>query len=114
MSRISRPTCRAASSILSESINAVAHHQAPTHPEIQELQIITRTIEDRLEHLVDQGPGRQPCLVPNAILNVAIERGLAAEGAAISAGILLRLADLILRGAQPTGHSAYRLSGHDA
>jgi hypothetical protein len=99
---------------LNESANPVPRHQAPTHPEIQELQIIMRRIEDRLDDIVDQVPARQRCLVPNALLNVAIERILAAEGAAISAGILLRLADLILSGAQPSGHGAYRLSGHDA
>jgi hypothetical protein len=81
---------------------------------MRELQIIMRMIDDRLDGIVDQIPARQRCLVPNALLNLAIERVLAVKGASMSAGILQRLADLILNGAQPSGHGAFRLSGHDA
>jgi hypothetical protein len=52
--------------------------------------------------------------VPNALLNLAIERILAEEGRAATATILLRLADLVASGQRPEGTRGFALTGHDA
>ena len=59
-------------------------------------------------------PQRRRILLANALLNLAVERILAAEGAAATSGILQRLADLIRSGEQPAGRDGFRLNGHDA
>ena len=53
-------------------------------------------------------------LMPNALLNLAVERMLADQTAASIATILYRLADLIANGERPEGSNAFPLSGHDA
>jgi hypothetical protein len=84
------------------------------YPEIARLQQVMQLIEDRLDDLIARMPARQRALVPNALLNLAVERVLAAEGAPASAWIVQRLADLIHNGDQPNAAVAFRLTGHDA
>ena len=87
---------------------------SPTHPEIARLQEVMRLIQDRLDDFIARMPARQRPLVPNALLNLAVERVLAVEGAPASARNLQRLADLMHNGDQPNGAVAFRLTGHDA
>jgi hypothetical protein len=72
-----------------------------------------RSIGCRLDDVVAEIPEADRVLVPNALLNLAIERILVSEGAAVSAGILQRLVTLIQAGERPEDHGAFRLTGHD-
>jgi hypothetical protein len=93
---------------------AGAASTARLHPEVAALQEVMCVIEDRLpDILVELPPSRRP-LLPNALLNVAINHILAEEGGAATASILQRLAALILAGDRPAGSDGYRLDGSDA
>lgn len=83
-------------------------------PEIADLQAVMRAIDDRLPDIAMAMPRHRRHLVANALLNLAIERILAVEGAAATAGILRRLAELIGSGERPEGGDGFRLDGHDA
>ncbi len=69
------------------------------------------------DHLADGiaavAPRRQP-LVPNALLNLAVDCILTEEGAARTATLLHRLSDLIAAGKRPDGDDALPLNAHDA
>jgi hypothetical protein len=84
------------------------------HPEIVDLQAVMRLLKDRLDELIVQVPIRQRPLVPNALLNIAVEQILLAAGASVCAGILQRLADLIQNDERPQGTDGFRLTGYDA
>ena len=86
----------------------------PPRPEIADLQAVMRAIDDRLPDIVAAMPRHRRGLVANAMLNLAVERILAVEGAAATADILQRLAELIRSGDRPAGGDGYRLNGHDA
>ena len=82
--------------------------------EITELQTVMRLIDLLLEEAsATLAPGRL-LLMPNALLNLAVERMLAAQNAESIATILYRLADLIANGDRPEGSRAFPLTGHDA
>jgi hypothetical protein len=66
----------------------MARATSPAHPKIAGLQAVMQLIEDRLDDIIAYVPAHQRSLVPNALLNVAIEQILMAEGALVSAGIL--------------------------
>jgi hypothetical protein len=87
---------------------------SPRRNEIADLQSVMRLIEDRLADIAAAIPERNRPLVSNALLNLAIERILAAEGPALTGEMLHRLADLIRAGEKPEGDDAFRLTGYDA
>jgi len=92
----------------------MARTTSPARPEIAALQTVMQVIQDGLDDTVALMPPHRRALVPNALLNIAIERILTQEGTAVAAGMLRRLADLIQSGEQPSGAEAFRLTGHDA
>jgi hypothetical protein len=81
---------------------------------IAELRAVMRLVDDRLDDVVASIPTRRRPLVPNALLNLAIERILAEEGREATATMLLRLADLVASGKRPEGSQGFALTGHDA
>lgn len=83
-------------------------------PDIADLQAVMRLIHDRLEQVLAAVPVRQKPRIANALLNLAVERMLAEQGAASTATILHRLSELIAGGTPPEGGEAYRLTRHDA
>ena len=87
---------------------------AITPEEIAELQAVMRMIEDRLEEALAEIPPRHRPLVPNALLNLAVMRILAADSPARTATILQRLADWVSAGERPDGDEALPLTGLDA
>ena len=89
-----------------------AIHQ--TADELADLQTVMRLIDVVIEEVVAEASLRQRALVPNALLNLAVERMLAKETPGSAAAILYRLAELITGGARPRGSEAYSLNGHDA
>jgi trans-aconitate methyltransferase len=82
--------------------------------DIIELQTVMRVIDALLDEAVAAMPPDHLPLLPNALLNLAIERMLAARTPASIATILYRLADLIGAGERPEGSHAFPLTGHDA
>ena len=88
--------------------------QIPPPPDIADLQQVMRLIHDRLERVLAAVPVRQKPRIANALLNLAVERMLAEHGAASTATILHRLAELIAGGTRPEGSEAYPLTRHDA
>jgi hypothetical protein len=96
-------------------------HRAEDHYEIRQtadeladLQTVMRLIDVVVEEFVAEAPLRQRALVPNALLNLAVERILSEEPPGSAAMILYRLAELITDGARPRGSEAFALNGHDA
>jgi hypothetical protein len=81
---------------------------------IAELRAVMRLMDDRLDEVVAALPTRRRPLVPNALLNLAVERILAEEGQEVTATILQRLADLVASGQRPEGSQRFALSGRDA
>ena len=65
----------------------------PHRHDMADLQSVMRLIDDRLDDIVAAIPERKRPLVANALLNLAIERLLTAEGPAAAASILRRLAE---------------------
>ena len=73
-----------------------------------------RVVEDCLPEILSAlSPARRP-LLTNALLNLAVNRILAVQGATATAGILQRLAELIRNGDRPSNGDGFRLNGHDA
>ena len=91
-----------------------APHAFATLPEIADLQAVMQEIADRLPDIAAALPPHRRPLVANALLNLAIERILAAEGAVVTAAMLQRLTELIRNGEQPEDGVGFRLNGHDA
>ena len=91
-------------------------HYAIRQPadEVADLQSVMRLIDVVVEEVVAEASLRQRALVPNALLNLAVERMLAEEPPRSAAAILYRLAKLITGGARPHGSEAFPLNGHDA
>ena len=85
-----------------------------TGDQLADLQTVMRLIDVLVEEIVAGTPLRQRALVPNALLNLAVERMLAEESATSAAAIFYRLAELISDGAKPHGSVAFPLNGHDA
>jgi hypothetical protein len=81
---------------------------------IAELQTVMQLISVVLEEVAATAPFGHRQLVPNALLNLAVERMLAALAPRSTAAILYRLADLIAAGARPAGSAAFSLTNHDA
>ena len=95
----------------------VSPHRPPAvapRPEIADLQFVMQEIADRIPEIAAALLPRQRPLLPNALLNLAIGRILAADGALFTAAILQRLAELIRNGEQPQGGDGIPLNGHDA
>lgn len=82
--------------------------------EIADLQTVMRLIDVLLEEISAAAPPAQRALIPNALLNLAVERILAEEAAGPAATILYRLAELITEGERPRGSDAFPLNRHDA
>jgi hypothetical protein len=82
--------------------------------EIAELQTVMRLIDVLLEEVSAATAPGQRALIPNALLNLAVERILAERAPGPAATILYRFADLIAEGKRPLGSDAFPLSGHDA
>ena len=82
--------------------------------EIADLQTAMRLIDVLLEEVAAAAPPAQRALIPNALLNLAVERILAEEAAGSAATILYRLAELIAEGKRPRGSDAFPLNRHDA
>jgi hypothetical protein len=84
------------------------------HPEgvhdIADLQTVMRLINALLEEVSAAVSLQNRALIPNALLNLAVERMLAEEAQASVAAILRRLADLIDDGKRPEGRGAFPLS----
>jgi hypothetical protein len=81
---------------------------------VADLQAVMQSISDGMTETLSSVPMRQQPLVPNALLNLAVERVLDAEGPAATALILHRLGDLVVSGLRPHGADAIPLTGHDA
>jgi hypothetical protein len=81
---------------------------------IAELRAVMRLMDGRLDEVVAALPARRRPLVPNALLNLAVERILAEEGQEATAAILQRLAELVASGQRPEGSQGFALSGRDA
>ena len=79
-------------------------------PEIEDLQEIMRGIDEQVDLLSLPLTEIQTRLVPNALLNLAVERMLRGESNQAVAQILHRLADLIDGGAQPRKDELIALS----
>jgi hypothetical protein len=73
----------------------MARPTSPAHPEIAALQALMQPIQDGLDDVIALIRTQRRALVPNALLNIAIERVLMREGTVVTARILRRLADLI-------------------
>ena len=82
--------------------------------EITDLQSVMRVIEVLLEEFAAEASIRQRSVIPNALLNLAVNRMLVEETPRSTAAILYRLAELIADGARPHGSDAFALNGHDA
>ena len=89
-----------------------AIHQAAD--QLADLQIVMRLIDVVVDEVVAETSLQQRALVPNALLNLAVERMLAEESPGSAAAILYRLAELIAGDARPHGSEAFPLNGHDA
>jgi len=72
-----------------------------------------RAVEDRLLDILAGLAASHRPLVPNALLNLSVNHILDEEGAAATAAILQRLADLILNGNRPAEDDGFLLNGHD-
>lgn len=81
---------------------------------IAALHRVMRLLDGFLDNMAANDGALPRAAIPNALLNVAVDRMLQQDGAARTATILHRLADLIARGAQPEGEDAFPLTGHDA
>jgi hypothetical protein len=81
---------------------------------LAELRAVMRLIDGRLDEVVASLPTRRRPLVPNALLNLAVDRILAEEGQEATASILMRLADHVASGQRPEGSWGFALTGHDA
>tara|TARA_B100000212_G_scaffold140031_1_gene105491 strand:- start:443 stop:718 length:276 start_codon:yes stop_codon:yes gene_type:complete len=66
------------------------------------VELAMETLERRIEPVVSEAPLTAQTRFNNALLNLAVNRIVAAEGGKFTAGILLRLAEAIARGAKPT------------
>ncbi len=73
-----------------------------------------RLIDAVLEEVSAAAPPGHQALIPNALLNLAIDRILAEETPGAAATILYRLAELLADGKRPQGSNAFPLNGHDA
>jgi hypothetical protein len=82
--------------------------------EIAELQTVMRLIDVLLEEVSTTAPPGQRALIPNALLNLAVEHMLAEQTPGSAATILYRLAELIASGTQPHGCDAFPLNGQNA
>jgi hypothetical protein len=89
-----------------------AIHQAAD--QLADLQMVMRLIDVVVDEVVAETSLQQRALVPNALLNLAVERMLAEEPPGSAAAILYRLAELIADDARPCGSEAFPLNGHDA
>jgi hypothetical protein len=86
---------------------------SPSH-EIDDIQAVMRFLKVRLDAGCAAVPTRLRPWIPNALLNLAVERILMVESPEAAASILMRLADLITSGVRPAESNAFRLNGHDA
>ena len=82
--------------------------------DIAELQSVMQLISVVVEEIAATAPLEHRQLVPNALLNLAVEHMLGALAPKSTAAILFRLADLIAAGDRPVGSAAFSLTGHDA
>jgi hypothetical protein len=128
MKRISGPDCAAGpvSTVAAEHSRigqVMTHSRGPAshvaggkapQQDLADLQSVMRMLDDRVADIVAEIPhGKRP-LVSNALLNLAIQCILMAEGPAATAAILQRLTDLIRAGETPQGDHAFRLNGFDS
>jgi hypothetical protein len=84
--------------------------QEETSHHIADLQSVMQMIDVLLEEVSCQ----HRALIPNALLNLAVERMLAEQAPKSAAAILYRLAELIVDGQRPKGSNAFPLTGNDA
>lgn len=82
--------------------------------DIAALRAVMDTIEDRLDAVIETMPPNRRDLIPNALLNLAVEWMLAGEGTAVTVAILRRLAELISSGRRPPGEGGISLTRPDA
>jgi len=85
-----------------------------TADQVADLQTVMRLIDVVLEEVSAAAPPGHQALIPNALLNLAIDRILAEETPGAAATILYRLAELLADGKRPQGSDAFPLNGHDA
>ncbi len=86
----------------------------PLAEEIADFQTVMRLIDVLLEEVSAAAPPGQRALIPNALLNLAVERIVSEQAPGPAATILYRLAELIATGKRPYASDAFPLSGHDA
>lgn len=84
------------------------------HPEIAALQDVMRQLDDLLPDILVQLLPSHRALLPNALLNLAVNHILVEEGAPATAAMLQRLAALVGAGDSPSGGEGYLLNGADA
>jgi len=84
--------------------------QEETSHHIADLQTVMQLIDVLLEEVSCQ----HRALIPNALLNLAVERMLAEQAPKSAATILYRLAELIASDQRPEGSNAFPLTGNDA
>jgi len=87
---------------------------AQPHPEVAALREVMQTVEDWLPDILIALPPAHRPLMPNALLNLAVNQILSEEGGVATASILQRLAALILAGDRPAAADGFRLMGDDA
>jgi hypothetical protein len=90
------------------------HAQRRPRDVVADLQAVMQWINDGMTETLSAVPEPQRPLIPNALLNLAVERVLDSEGPAMTARILHRLGDLVVSGLRPHGADAIPLVGHDA
>jgi hypothetical protein len=82
--------------------------------DIDDIQAVMRFLKVRIDAGCAAVPTRLRPWIPNALLNLAVERILTVESRETAADILMRLAHLIAAGQRPSETEAIRLNGHDA
>lgn len=68
---------------------------------LADLESVMRELDEHIDEAIALVPARHRPLVPNALLNVAVERLLAERGTEATVSVLRRLAELIASGVQP-------------
>ena len=78
------------------------------------VELAMETLEQKIEPIVSNAPVSAQARFNNALLNLAVNKIVAAEGAQFTAGILWRLADAIANGPVPTPGRAVDLTYVDS
>lgn len=81
---------------------------------LDDLQAVMHEIDDHVDEAITAVAPHRRILIPNALLNVAVERILAERGSDATVAVLRRLAELIADGRQPQCGQAIALTRADA